>query len=45
LTERNEIRVGRVIDPTAAHDEFFAEIAEVRDRAAERGNPKLEERE
>ena len=37
LAERDEVGVGALVEPAAPHDELVAEIAEVRDRPAERG--------
>ena len=34
LTQRHEICEGRFVEPAAPHDEFFAEIADVRDGSA-----------
>ena len=42
LTERYEIRVSGVIDPTAANNDLFAKIAEVCDGAAKRCKSQLE---
>ena len=42
LTERDQIRIGRFVEPLAAFDEFIAEISEMRDRATERGQPQLQ---
>jgi hypothetical protein len=39
LAERNQIGVGTLIEPPAPSDEFFTEVAEMRDRAAERCQP------
>jgi hypothetical protein len=44
LAERHEIREGGLLQPGAAGDELGAEIAEVRDRPAERSQPQLEKR-
>ena len=42
LAERDEIRVRPVVQPLPPRDEFLAEIAQVRDRPAEGGEPELE---
>ena len=39
LAERDQVGVGRLVDPLAAVDVLLAEVAEVRDRPAERGQP------
>ena len=43
LAQPDEIGIGVFVDPLPAHDEFFAEIPDVGDRSAERGDSKLEE--
>src|ERR1039458_258906 len=35
LTQSHEIRVGLLVEPPTAHDEFLAEVAEVSDRSPE----------
>src|SRR5262249_25463645 len=40
LAQRHQIGIGLVIEPFAAHHELVTEIAEMRDRAAERGQAK-----
>ena len=37
LTERHEVGVVRLVEPAAPDDVLLAEVAEVRDRSAERG--------
>src|SRR5262249_6514524 len=39
LAERNQIGIGLFIEPLPAHDELVVEVAEMRDRAAEAGEP------
>jgi hypothetical protein len=43
LTKRHEIRIGRIVEPAAAHDEFFAEISDVSNRPAKGAESQLEE--
>ena len=43
LAERHEVGIARLVDPAPAQHELVAEVAEMRDRAAERGQPELEE--
>jgi hypothetical protein len=38
LAERDQISIGRLVEPFAAFDEFIAEVSQMRDRAAERAN-------
>ena len=42
LAERDEVRIGAVLDPAPARDEGLAKIADVRDRPAERGQSQQE---
>ena len=44
LAERDQVRIGRLVEPFAAHDELIPVIAEMGDRAAEGGQPQLQER-
>src|SRR5690606_5070840 len=43
LAQCDQFGVLRLAHPFAADDEFFTEVAEVRDRATERGDSKLQE--
>jgi hypothetical protein len=43
LAQADEIGVGVLVDPRTAHDELVAKGSDVRDRAAEAGQPQLEE--
>ena len=43
LAERDEVGIGAILDPAPARDEGLAEIADMRDRPAERGQPQQEE--
>ncbi len=42
LAQANEIGKGLLVEPAAADNEFLAEIAQMRDRPAERGKPQLQ---
>jgi hypothetical protein len=42
LTERYEVGVGGLVEPLAAGHKFLTKVTEVRDRAAEGSEPKLE---
>ena len=42
LTERHQIGVALLVEPMAAHDIFIVEVAEMRDRSAERGEPEAQ---
>jgi len=42
LTERDQVRIGRLVEPFAAFDEFIAEVSEVSDRTAKRGQAQLQ---
>jgi hypothetical protein len=35
LAQRNEVGIGSIVKPMAAHDELVAEITDMRDRSAE----------
>jgi hypothetical protein len=37
LTKRYEIGIAGLVDPSAAHHQLIPEVAEMRDRTAERG--------
>jgi hypothetical protein len=39
LAERHQVGIAGLVDPAPAHHEGVAEIAEMRDRPAERGEP------
>ena len=43
LAQSYEISEGLLVQPAAAHDEFLAEIAQMRNRTAEGGQAKPEE--
>jgi len=43
LTQADEIGVGVLVDPLAAHHELIAEVTDVRDGATETAQPELEE--
>ena len=43
LAERDDIGIGCLVEPAAARDELVAEIAEMRDRAAEGGQAEPQE--
>jgi hypothetical protein len=43
LTERNQVGIGRLVEPFASHDQFIAEIAEMGDGPAERRQAQLQE--
>ena len=45
LAQRHQIDVSLFIEPAPAHDEFFAEIPDMRDRPAEAADAELEENE
>jgi len=42
LAKRDEIAVGGFVEPAPAFDEFAAKVAQMSNRAAERGQPKFE---
>ena len=44
LIERDQVDIGLLVEPFAARDEFLAEIAEMRDRAAEAGHAEAQKR-
>ena len=44
LAERHEVRVRRLVEPAPAIDVFTPEVADMGDRAAERGEPETERR-
>jgi hypothetical protein len=43
LAQRHEVGVGALIEPSPPRHELLPEVAEMRNRAAERGEPKLQE--
>ena len=44
LAQCDQVRVSRVLDPSAPFDELVPEITDMRDRSAERGDTKPQER-
>src|SRR5580658_4118020 len=44
LTQRDQIRVRRIIEPPPSYDEFGSKVAQVRDWAAEGSNTQFEKR-